>query len=66
MNEKKRYHPAIILFNIASFIKENFFLIIILFVINIGSTSKWIVWGRYALIALFLGVLCIGVKKREA
>ena len=63
MNEKKRYHPAIILFNIASFIKENFFLIIILFVINIGSTSKWIVWGRYALIALFFGYILYSILK---
>ena len=63
MNEKKRYHPAIILFNIASFIKENFFLIIILFVINIGSTSKWIVWGRYALIALFFVYILYSILK---
>ncbi|PQD95265.1 hypothetical protein CYL18_10830 [Pradoshia eiseniae] len=63
MEEKKRYHPAIILFEIASFIKNNFFLIIILFVINIGSTSKWVVWGRYALIAYFFGYIIYSLLK---
>ncbi|WP_455675974.1 PH domain-containing protein [Pradoshia sp.] len=63
MNEKKRYHPAIILFNIASFIKENFFIIIILFIINFNSTSKWIIWGRYALIALFLVYILYSILK---
>lgn len=63
MNEKRRYHPAVILFNIASFIKDMFFLIIILFVINIGSTSKLIIWGRYALIGLFIGYILYSILK---
>lgn len=63
MNEQKRYHPAIILFSMGSFIKDFFFLIIILFVINMGSTSKLIIWGRYALIACFFGYILYSFLK---
>lgn len=63
MNEKRKYHPAVILFTIASFIKDMFFLIIILFVINYGSTSRLIVWGQYVLIGLFIGYILYSILK---
>ncbi|MFD1337295.1 PH domain-containing protein [Oceanobacillus iheyensis] len=54
MMQSKRMHPLMIASSILRSIKDLFFLILILFVINIGSTSTWVVIGRYILIAIFI------------
>ncbi len=48
MNESKRQHPAWILLEIGSFIKNIFFIIIFLYVLQAGTDTGWVVWARYA------------------
>ncbi|WP_018662624.1 PH domain-containing protein [Heyndrickxia acidiproducens] len=52
MNKAKRYHPLLLLFDFGKLIKNNFILLLLLFVVNAGSHSRMIIYGRY--------LLCIG------
>ncbi|WP_042459961.1 PH domain-containing protein [Neobacillus dielmonensis] len=53
-----RYHPAIILVDLISFVKGSSAVILFLFVLKASSTSAWVVWGRY-LFFLALGMSTI-------
>ncbi|MEH7308985.1 PH domain-containing protein [Neobacillus drentensis] len=46
----KRYHPAVIVVELVSFIKNCIWFFLFLFVIKASSTSDWVIWGRYLLL----------------
>ncbi|MFP5115325.1 PH domain-containing protein [Bacillaceae bacterium C204] len=46
----KRYHPAVIVVELVSFIKNSFWFFLFLFVLKASSTSNWVIWGRYILL----------------
>lgn len=48
MMKPKRYHPLLMLFDVWGFVKNVFFLVIILFVLNYQSQSFLFKYGRYA------------------
>ncbi|MGD7044910.1 PH domain-containing protein [Jeotgalibacillus proteolyticus] len=50
MTQPKRYHPAWLLFELYSFIKNTVFFIVFLFVLRSGTNSGWILWAKYAFI----------------
>ncbi|SFS41574.1 PH domain-containing protein [Paenibacillus sp. 453mf] len=47
MTEDQRYHPLLILFEVWKLIKNTFSVIILLFVIQMGSEAKWVIYGRW-------------------
>ncbi|MFS0750065.1 PH domain-containing protein [Oceanobacillus sp. 1P07AA] len=63
MMQSKRMHPLMIASSILSSIKDLFFLILIFFVINIASTSTWVVIGRYILIAIFILLIITAIVE---
>jgi len=50
----KRYHPFVIILEMATVLKDNIFILIILFVLNYNSTSTIMKIGRYAIVAYFI------------
>jgi putative membrane protein len=46
----KRYHPALIVVELVSFIKNSIGFSLFLFVFKSSSTSNWVMWGRYLLL----------------
>lgn len=52
MSAKRRYHPAILLFKLGTTIRNMFFIFLILFVFQSGSSSVFVIYGRYAFIAV--------------
>lgn len=46
MGQKKRYHPLNILFDFWRLLKNAFFFVLFLFIINYDSSSAWINYGR--------------------
>lgn len=61
--QSKRMHPLMIASSILRSIKDLFFLILIFFVINIGSTSTWVAIGRYILIAIFILLIITAIVE---
>ncbi|MDL5042187.1 MULTISPECIES: PH domain-containing protein [Heyndrickxia] len=55
--KKKRYHPLLILFRIGDFVKSYFILFIILFIVNAGSRSPMLTYGRYLFLLFFAIVM---------
>lgn len=51
MSGIQRFHPAFLVVELVSFVKGVFFIYFFLFVLKAQSTSGWVVWGRYILIA---------------
>lgn len=47
----KRYHPAYLLVELFSFLRNTIFLILILFVFNFDVTTGWIFWAKIAFLA---------------
>ncbi|GAA0607655.1 hypothetical protein GCM10009001_26220 [Virgibacillus siamensis] len=54
MGQLKRYHPLNILFDFWTLIKSTFFIVMILFVINIGSEATWVKYGRIIFCAVIV------------
>ncbi len=57
MNEAKRHHPLQIAYDLWGFIKNTFFIIVILFVFQAGSDSWLVKYGRIAFLALVAGTI---------
>jgi putative membrane protein len=55
---EKRYHPLLILFDLANIVKNTFFVFIYFFVIKLGSESNFIKYGRLAIL-LFIGITLV-------
>jgi putative membrane protein len=53
----KKYHPAMMIVELVTFIKGIFGPFLLLFVLKASSTSTWVVWGRYLLLAGSLGAI---------
>ncbi|MEI2665819.1 PH domain-containing protein [Rossellomorea sp. LJF3] len=51
----KRYHPAYILVELVSIVKNQFGFYLLLFILKANSTAGWVVWGRYALLIVTAG-----------
>jgi putative membrane protein len=56
-HEVKRYHPAWIAVELMTAMKNSFFIILFLFVLKSNSSSNWVLWGRYLVIAA--GILTV-------
>ncbi|MGM0836985.1 MAG: PH domain-containing protein [Bacillota bacterium] len=62
-HDVKRYHPAWIAVELATLLKNSFFIILFLFVLKANSSSGWVVWGRYlVIVAAILTVISIILK----
>lgn len=57
MTEDKRYHPLLILFEVWKLIKNTFSIIILLFVIQMGSKAQWVIYGRWIFYLVIVGCL---------
>jgi putative membrane protein len=53
----KKYHPAMMVVELVTFIKGVFGPFLLLFVLKASSTSTWVIWGRYLLLIGSLGVI---------
>ncbi|MEW4329361.1 PH domain-containing protein [Rossellomorea marisflavi] len=51
MSGIQRFHPAFLAVELVSFAKGIFFVYFFLFILKAQSSSSWVVWGRYILIA---------------
>ncbi|UXH42983.1 PH domain-containing protein [Rossellomorea vietnamensis] len=51
----KRYHPAYILVELISIVKNQFGFYLLLFILKANSTAGWVVWSRYALLIVTAG-----------
>ncbi|MCM3783465.1 PH domain-containing protein [Neobacillus mesonae] len=63
MTDEQRYHPLRILFGVWNLIKNSFSVIILLFVLRMGSEAKWVIYGRwifYLVIAVSLVMIVWG------
>lgn len=60
MNEAKRYHPLLILFNLWNLVKNSFFFVVYLFVIKFNSDSAFIKYGRLAFF-VYIGITLISI-----
>ncbi|MGD6819124.1 PH domain-containing protein [Metabacillus sp. 113a] len=49
--EQRRFHPAWILIEAVSFVKNTWFIIFFLFVLRAGENTGWILWAKYLFIA---------------
>lgn len=56
----KRYHPAVIVVEMVTLIKNSIWFFLFLFVLKANSTASWVTWGRYLfLIATLWGLISI-------
>ncbi|KGX92120.1 membrane protein [Pontibacillus halophilus JSM 076056 = DSM 19796] len=55
--EAKRYHPLSILQDTIFFIRNSFFVILILFVFQSGSDRTWVIYGRYIFFVVAIGII---------
>lgn len=53
----KKYHPAMMVVELVTFIKGIFGPFLLLFVLKASSTSNWVIWGRYLLLIGSLGAI---------
>ena len=60
MNQTKRYNPLIVIFDFWSLIKNSFFFVIFLFVLNYGSESTFVKYGRIVFF-IFFGITIISI-----
>lgn len=44
--DAKRYHPAYLLVELFSFLRNSFFFILFLFIFNYGVTEGWVYWAK--------------------
>lgn len=63
MTPKQRYHPAGLLFGLMQLIRNTFFIAIFLFVFKNGSSSPFIIYGRYALMLILILSALSGILK---
>lgn len=54
-NQGKRYHPTWMLFEVISFFKNTFFIIIFLYILRAGTNTGWILWAKYLFVVVTLG-----------
>jgi putative membrane protein len=53
----KKYHPAMMVVELVTFIKGIFGPFLLLFVLKASSTSTWVIWGRYLLLIGSFGAI---------
>lgn len=63
MTPKQRYHPASLLFGLMQMIRNTFFIAIFLFVFQSGSSSPFIIYGRYAFFLVIILSTISGILK---
>ncbi|MFS0781302.1 PH domain-containing protein [Bacillus sp. 1P06AnD] len=54
MNERHRFHPAWMLFEMWSYVKGTFFIILFLFIFRFDENTGWVLWAKYGYILLSL------------
>src|SRR5699024_10976632 len=52
--QKQRYHPWVIVLELITVLKDNIFILFILFVLNYQSTSLLMKIGRYVIVGYFI------------
>jgi putative membrane protein len=62
-DDLKKYHPAIIIVDLVSFIKGILWPFLFLFVIKASSTAIWVTWGRYILFIITIWSICSFILK---
>jgi putative membrane protein len=61
----KRYHPAIIVVEMVTLIKNSIWFFLFLFVLKGSSTATWVIWGRYLFLLVTLwGLISIVLRWR--
>ncbi|KIL50978.1 PH domain-containing protein [Jeotgalibacillus campisalis] len=63
MTQPKRYHPAWLLFEFFSFLKNSFIFIFFLFILRAGTNTGWVLWAKYLFIFFAIWTLIHMVLK---
>ena len=59
----KSYHPAVIVVEMVTLIKNSIWFFLFLFVLKANSTASWVIWGRYLfMLATLWGLISILLK----
>lgn len=59
----KKYHPAMMAVELVSFIKGLIGPFLLLFVLKSSSSASWVIWGRYILLIVFIGMIIFTILK---